>query len=114
MASVEIELIADTRPLSRAVDQLVTLSGRLSELDFHSLGETGKFALQILDGAPDLGQAIAFDVDSSALRTGAIAVSVQPSKLFLDLLSALRAVDGEVDGIDHCVHGDSFPERLIG
>lgn len=92
----KLVLDADAQPMYSALDELARLWPRVSELDLDRLGEAGQLALQILEGAGDLGQAVALDFDSSAADAGRMTVAVKPSQLFLDLLSALRAVDGEV------------------
>lgn len=93
---MRLVLDADAQPMYSALDELARLWPRVSELDLDRLGEPGQLALQILEGAGDLGQAVALDFDSSAAAAGRMTVAVKPSQLFLDLLAALRAVDGEV------------------
>lgn len=96
MPASEITIDLDASLVLAAIDELTQRASSLLKLDCGRLGETGKFALELLKGAADLGKCISGDLDTSAHGAGAVTVLVKPSELLLDLLSALRAVECEV------------------
>lgn len=86
-------------PIHSALADLERYAPGLSKLDCESLGEVGRLAIELLNGEIDFGECVAIDGDLSTGGAGRMAVSIKPSELFLDLLSALRAVEGEVDAV---------------
>lgn len=86
-------------PIHEALADLERYAPGLSKLDCEALGKVGRLALQFLDGSVDFGECVALDGDLSTGAAGGMAVSIKPSELFVDLLSALRAVEGEVDAV---------------
>ena len=69
----------------------------MSEAQLDRARQLGELLLQIVEGAPELGQTVAFEPDRAAARTGDLTIAVRPTQLLFDGLAALRAIHGEVD-----------------